>query len=345
MAIRVSCPSCNNEMQVDETLAGKDVLCPGCKARVTVPSIAAGRPEARPGGTDIERDEGRGEPRPRDLPRWGDSAEYDMPVRRDTSSWAATVTGLNLVFWTALIMLILMIVYLGSVMAMLPQLVGMVPGAPPPPAAIAFSFLAMGVGCSMLVVFIIWFVGVCMCCTVPVESGAKGRAITMTVLIVLSVVAAIIGMVAVFITAISQAQRMGGPPPPGWNPMAGTPLITMIVVGTIDLVLIVALGLMFHKAVANYFHNERLSRHCVWLLIFFVAASVIGFLLNFLGDNPMLHGGDIARGGVTGLAVVSGLWGVFQLLVETIWYLYINRETRRTILEGTPGGGPTAALD
>src|SRR5262245_17039550 len=168
MSIQVSCPSCKSDVFVDEALAGKDILCPTCKQRMTVPSFAAGRPEVKLGGTEIEEsDAGRGGV---GLPRWREGDDYEIPARRDPARWSATVTGLNLIFWTTLIMTILLVMFQGVAVAMgaNPQVFGgQNPQNPPPPEMVAFGLGALGLLCVLFVLAVIWFVGLCICCTVP----------------------------------------------------------------------------------------------------------------------------------------------------------------------------------
>lgn len=333
MAIRVSCPSCKSDVHVDENLAGKDILCPSCKERLTVPSIAAGQPEAMPGDSDVEDDRYREGAAPRGgLPRWGEDEDYETPLQRDTGRWNATVTGLNLIFWTSLVCIVLFVLMQGIALAMgnNPQMLGVNPGGPPPPQAMAFGLGMMVLGCAMIVLGIVWFVGMCLCCTVPAESGAKGRAITTVVLIGVTFVGGIIFFIAMFVFMVGQVQKMGAPPPPGQFPFPLPALLTVAALAALDGAVMTTLWLLFHKAIADFFRNNRLSKHCVWFIIFYLGTSVVTWILNLVA-NPMFHGGDLLQG-PTPLLMVAQLWGILLMIALSVWYLYINRETQRTIL-------------
>lgn len=334
MSISVTCPSCQSSVHVDESLAGKDILCPSCNERVTVPSLAAGRPEARPGAdrNAIEEGEERARRRERDadLPRWSDAEDYPLPPSGDPGRWGATLAGLALIFWAVLIL---------AVLAGITQVVALAAGSNPavmfggpggggnPQQAVALGLGMMALGCGMLILMIIGFVGMCMCCTVPSESGAKGRAITTVILVVLFLVTVIIFTIALFVTAINQAQRMGGPGP-GF-PFGQSTLIALMVSVTLGELLIVTLWLMFHKAIADHFHNARLARASVWFVVAFLVYLVVSQLLQFL-INPMLMPGALPT--TVTLMLVSA-WGLVGMSGLSVFYLLIVRETRRSILE------------
>ncbi len=336
MSIEVSCPSCKSDVFVDEALAGKDILCPTCKQRVTVPSFAAGRPEAKLSGSEIEEgDAGRGGLEA-GLPRWREGDDYSIPARRDPGRWSATVTGLNLIFWTSLIIVILAVIMQGALLAMGGNVLGQPnPQNPPPPEAVALGLGMMAFICVVIVLGIIWFVGLCMCCTVPAESGAKGKAIGTVILIVLGIVGGIIAGIAIVVYAIGQAQQMGGPPP-GQMPLPLGALIGITIGGALLGAVMIVLWMLFHKSIANYFGNERLARHCVWYLMFYFATAVITWLLNFIA-NPIFHGGNI-NAPPTPMMIASQVWALALMIAQSVWYLWINRETKRTILEDQPGG-------
>lgn len=340
MSIQVSCPSCKSDVFVDEALAGKDILCPTCKQRMTVPSIAAGRPDVKLSGAEFEEeDSGRGG-MTAGPPRWREGDDYDVPARRDPGRWNATVTGLNLIFWTSVVMVILFLIMQGVGLAMgnNPQMMGAQnPQNPPPPEAVAAGLGMMGVFCVMFVLMIIWFIGMCMCCTVPAESGAKGKAITTIVLFALTVVGGIIAAVAVSVVMVGQMQKMGGPPPPGQMPFPVPGLIGIAVGAGLLAAVMTIMWLLFHKAIANYFANERLSRHCVWFIMFYLVSTLISWLLNFLA-NPMFRGGNVLEA-PTPLFIGAQVWGLATMLAISVWYLWINRETKRTILEDQPAAG------
>ena len=340
MAIRVSCPSCKADVHVDDTLAGKDIICPSCRGRVTVPSIAAGSPEARagaPAGDEYDDDdrirEGQGEP---SLPRWSDRDDYDLPRRHDPTRWSATLTGLAMIFWTSIVSVVIIVIIagIGFAMGSNPQMMfGGGGGAQPGAEMMAMALVVSGLGCVLLILFIIAFVGLCMCCTVPSESGAKGRAITTVILICVSVVMFIVYIVAVAVMAVNQVQMMGAPPPPGQLPFSPATFMVITIVGAIDVILIVTLWLMFHKAIADHFRNSRLSRGCVWYLIAFVVYQIGAVILQFIA-YPILQGGNVMVMPMnTPGMIVTQIWGVVWMVGLSTAYLLIVRETRRSIQE------------
>ena len=336
MAIRVSCPSCKSDVHVDESLAGKDILCPSCKERLTVPSIAAGQPQMMPGDEDEQSfREGAG---PGGMPRWGEREdEYDLPSRRDPSRWNATVTGLNLIFWTGLVLVIVSVIVQAASLAMgnNPQMFGPAPGAQPPAEAMAFGLGMMAAGCVIIVLAIVSYVGMCMCCTVPSESGARGKAIATVVLIAVSVVGGIVGVIAMSVATVAQIQKIGGPPPPGVMPFPAGPMIAFFVVMFLDFILLVTLWLLFLRSIAHYFRNDRLSKLCIWFIVVYAATTVVNAALNFIA-NPIFTGGNLLEAR-SALLMVAAVWGLVVMVGMSAWYLYINRETKRTILEDQAG--------
>jgi hypothetical protein len=340
MAIEVECPSCQSAVHADDSLAGKDILCPNCQQRVTVPSIASGKPEAMPRRDDAwderyEEGRGEGEGRREPLPRYrGAADEYDLPVRDDRSRWSATLTGLALIFWTGMFIAVCfsIIVVVGMALGTNQQLFAANPGNPPAGGMVAAALGISALGCISLVLAIITFVGMCMCCTVPSESGAKGRAITTVLLVVVTILAAIIFAIVLFVQTFQHARQMGGPPPPGWNPLSTTGLVVTSIVGTLDGILIIALWLMFHKAIADYFQNTRLARNCVWYLVAYIVYTIGGGILNVMA-NPLLQGGNVFAPVDRTYLILSQGWTLVWLIGLTVWYLLIVRETRRTIME------------
>jgi predicted Zn finger-like uncharacterized protein len=340
MAIEVECPSCQSAVHVDDSLAGKDVLCPNCQQRITVPSIASGQPGAMPrrGEESDERfEEGRGEGRGgrEAMPRYRESHDdYDVPVRDDRARWSATLTGLGLIFWTWIFIaaLFALITLLGMALGTNQQLFAGNPANPPAGPVVAAGLGVMAMACVAIILGIITYVGMCMCCTVPAESGAKGRAITTVLLIALTIVAAIIFFIVLFVQTFQHARQMGAPPPPGWMPFSTTGIIVISVVSALAGILIVTMWQMFHKAIADYFQNTRLARNCIWYLVAYVVYTIGGGILNLMA-NPMLQGGNMFAPVDQTLLILSQAWVLAWLIGLTIWYLLIVRETRRTIME------------
>src|SRR5262245_18113631 len=337
MAIRVSCPSCKSDVHVDESLAGKDILCPSCKERMTVPSIAAGRPETMPGGTDVDDDdryrEGAG---PQGgLPRWRED-EIDMQRGHDTPRWTATATGLALIFWNWLVIAILGVIFM--VMSLFfasdAQAMALRPGAPPPPQIVMFGFIFIGLICLVVILLSIAFVGMCLCCTVPAESGAKGRAITSVVLVGVSVVLVVIFILVSAIESVQMVQKMGWPPRPGQVPLTPCTMAAVTIIGVADVVALVTMWMLFHRAIAGYFGNKRLARVSLAFIVAFLLYEA-GSLVLKIFVNPALQGGNVFQMRVDSPGmIIATIWGAFWLIILAVMFLWIVHETRRTILEG-----------
>ena len=337
MAIQVSCPSCESAVHVDDTLAGKDILCPNCQQRITVPSIASGRPEAKPRGGDAwdeNIEEGRGEDRGgrESIPRYrAADDDIDLPPLRDRHRWNATTSGLSLLSWTwALLAVVLALGHALTMAGGRNQQFFMGGGGNPQAGSVALAVGMMVTGCSSLVLYIVGFVGMCMCCTVPSESGAKGRAITALLLVVLLIVGMIVFMVVLFFALIQQAQRMGAPPAPGQLPPNA--LLLAMILGGVGSVLIVTMWLMFHKAIADYFQNVRLARATIWFVVAFAVFQISSRTLDVLAQSELFQGNLLATPD-TLMLVLAGVWGSVGIIGLSIWYVYIALETRRTILE------------
>jgi len=107
----------------------------------------------------------------------------------------------------------------------------------------------------------------------------------------------------------------------------------MTIVFGLDGLLLVALWLMFHKAIADYFQNSRLAWGCVWYIICYLVYAIGNGMLNFIA-NPMLQGGNVLAVPInTPLLIAAQVWGIAWMIGLSVWYLFIVRETRRTILE------------
>jgi hypothetical protein len=339
MAIRVSCPSCQSEVHVDDTLAGKDIICPSCRERLTVPSLATGRPEMRPEGAsrdDYDRDDDRirkGRREDAGMPRWSDGDDdYNMPRRHDPTRWNATLTGLALMFWSHIAMVALVAVVAVAAVAMgasLQQMFGN-PGAPPPPGAAGVVVGILVFGCLFLVVFIIFYVGMCMCCTVPSECGAKGRAITAVVLVGVTILGSIIVGMAMGIHGINQGRG-------GQIMIAPTALVVISIVTGLAYLLIVALWMMFHRAIAVHFQSPGLARGCVWFVVMYAVYAFGHQTLQILQimDNPMFAAGNIAAMQLNSpMLIIGQIWAFAWILGLSIAFLLIIRATRRAIVVG-----------
>jgi hypothetical protein len=336
MAIQASCPYCRSETAVDESRAGQDIVCPHCQNHFTAPSVTAGRPAARPDaimpawGDDLDGGE-RGERGPRwSAPHY---PEDDERMPRDASRWNATVTGLGLMFWGMLVAAVLAVIMVvaGLLMSTDPRVFMIGPGGQPPPELLAFGFLMLGLGCAFVVLGIILIVGMCMCCTAPPESGARGKAIGALVLIGVGILGLCVFFGAVGLAGINQARQFGGAPAPGQLPFDPALYLAGIAAGSLVQVLVVALWMLFHKRIADYFGNRRLAQLSVWFIPCFAVYAVGAQLLQFVA-NPQLMQGNLLAPEPTWTRIAQ-MWALVWVVGLSIWLLYIFRETRRTILE------------
>jgi hypothetical protein len=344
MAIQVSCPSCRSEAAVDDSLAGKDVLCPHCQARITVPSLAAGAPD------ELRAVERRA--LERRAPAWDDSgyseemstpryrgADEDFSSSRDaTAAWGTTATGLGLIFWSGAFLAVITAIMnlLGMFLGNNPQGMGMGGagggmGGGPAPAAAGVLGATMLAGCLIFILIVVSFVGMCMCCTAPPESGARGRAIATVVGTVLYVLGVIVVSVVSTFAAVNQI-RQGGGPQPGQMPFPPGLFITLMVVGGVAGVILMWLWMMFHKAVADHFQYPGLARASVLFVIAFVGFTLVGQVLNLIANPQMLEGNLLAPPPNPTLALLAQAWGLLGMVALMVWFLVIVRETRRTIL-------------
>ena len=120
-------------------------------------------------------------------------------------------------------------------------------------------------------------------------------------------------------------------------PFSSEGLIAFTIVIGLDVILMATLWLMFHKAIADYFHNRSLARSCVLYLIVYLVVNVISNVLNFM-SNPMLQGGNVFAmpAGPTTMMYVASIVQLVSMVGLMVWYLLIVRETRRTIVEDEP---------
>lgn len=323
MSIQVTCPSCRNTMLVDDHLAGRDVVCPQCDRRLTAPSFSAERPDLGPGVGPALPPYRAGEWDEPQRGRWGD--DEDFQDRRPQGTWSVTLAGLSVMFWA-----ILSLAVVSEIASILNIVVGQNPGlfmnaGNPRGDEMALAGGLMVVGCAILGLAITGFVGMCMCCTVPQESGAKGKAIASVILVVLFVVAVIIAVIVFFAWMMNLAA--GGGPPPAQFPISFNTLIVVTVAAGMGQLLIVGAWLLFHKAIADHFHNSSLSRNAVWF--------IVGFAVNLMGNivlQSMLMRDLLAPD--QKLMVAGILWSMAWTLALSIWYLYIVAQTRRTIIDG-----------
>ena len=91
--------------------------------------------------------------------------------------------------------------------------------------------------------------------------------------------------------------------------------------------------------------NRTLARLCVGYVLGFVLYEIGSVALNFV-TNPMFRGGNVFQMQMnTPWMIVSAIWGGILIIGLSVTYLYIVRDTRRTILENRPPAEGEGAYD
>jgi hypothetical protein len=215
-------------------------------------------------------------PRARD---WGDDAAVSV---EPGTAWATTRMGLSVMYHGLLIILYGLIGYVCLACLAFGLMAGRGAGQG---AELLVGCIALLVVLAMLGGGITAFVGMCMCCAVPRESGARGHIIGSLLSALLVVLLAILFFAFLIIQAI---QNKADPPPEAV--FAGA-----LVLGLLSLLSHV-LFILFLRAVANFFHNTNLAKNAVVYLCCYVvftgASFAVNFLLGAMARNPKL--GDAA---------------------------------------------------
>jgi MFS family permease len=316
MALRVACPSCRSEVVVDQVMAGCEVACPRCGGRFTAPSnTTAPSPSISPATFAPLDEPTHHEPELESLPRFDRRRDLDIgTLRVDVGRrWKTTVVGLGMMFWATIAMVGTMFPLL--ITAGIADHLGRRAGQPPGPEHAAVIALFFGLICVMLLLAALYYVGMCLCCGVPPESGARGRAIAAVLLSGLFVVAGFFTIMALIVAAAQQQGR---------EPITPGVAVVVALAFTFLAWAIFIFWMLFHRAVALYFGNRSLARAALFYLLAYVAVMLSGVLMIAITADPP---GNPAAG----LAVL------FNLLSNTalfIWFLVILRRTRRTIVEG-----------
>jgi hypothetical protein len=209
-------------------------------------------------------------------------------------------------------------------------------------AAAAGSLVIAG-SCVAILVFltggILGFVGVCMCCTVPSESGTKGLVVGALVCLI---VAFVLGLFAGAVEATAQqnvrqqgGRGFGGVPRGPVNVRQQNPVATGIqLVGNLVGLAGQVLFILFLRGVAQFFRNDRLAQSAARYLIFL--GSFIGgcFLFGILMGVFLAAG--VAGGNAPPVAAlaVAGVFAIAALVcavVMLLWLLDLLKRTRITI--------------
>jgi hypothetical protein len=181
--------------------------------------------------------------------------------------------------------------------------------------------VVMASGCLRLLAGLLILIGVCMCCAIPSESGARGWATG----VIISLVLCFVAFVGVILFAI--AQGMGG---------VGGGVDEAVVLVGVGVIYLIALagGLFFTlllRAAARFWGDLILGSHFV---VCFVASLVLGVVV--VGAVIALAGGAALLGpgafGAAAPVAIVGTCGVLVVVLAlTVWFLTLLNRLRLLI--------------
>ncbi len=342
------CPECDTELTRSELASG---YCPVCAAPLG--GSSSGYRERRSSAADYpderEYSRGRGDRgdyrRDEDRDRYSrdryddyddryddrydDYDDYDRYDRRRDSSaaWSKTSKGLsNMLIGIAMVLIAAAVMFVVVLLGV--AIAGPGGGGRNMQAYGVFALLA--VGTSAIVIFVgalLGFIGYCMCCHVPKESGARN-------FIVWSLICFLLSVMGGFMQGCMGASAgPGGPPPADLAPVM---MMMTLVQNGLNLASWI-LFLLFLRGVALYFDNQGLATSCMVYLCTAVGVGVLFVILllttsMFAFANPAMFRGNPqaffgAMMGVVGVVAIAAI-GLY------IWYIILLVQTRNTIREG-----------
>lgn len=176
------CPRCGASLDSYELDEGR---CGNCMSSLpsrysSDPVASWSRPE--PPRRD-EPDYRRPDPDDYDRPypsrdRYDDDPYDTRRTYRDPARWSQMRTGVGMLFWG--LVLIALAAILGLATAFMGSAVG---GREGRDVAAVLGFLVLGV---VVIAGLLMFIGTCLCCTIPAESGGRGWAIGLIILMVVN---------------------------------------------------------------------------------------------------------------------------------------------------------------
>lgn len=283
-----TCARCGASLPRD-VFDSPDPRCPACGAVQPDDSFrerfVPGSPPAPParGGESPYR-------RSEDYPDYDDYQGRDGAVL--SGGWITARTGLWMIFWTSLFIAVSTGIFTIFAAAM-----GIPMGGPfgnqarPNPNQMMMQMEGLAVammayGCLTIIVAIVGYVGLCLCCAVPRESGARGKAIGTAILIAVAVVLLISASTILGFRAAAQQMRGGGPP----DPVAMTrsimlPMLLISVGFTLLLVIAQVLFSLFLRRVAQCFGRPDLGRAAMWYLGASLLFTGLNLTLQILQTN------------------------------------------------------------
>jgi hypothetical protein len=297
--ITVRCPNCQAVVSFPPERAGDSAPCTSCGTLLVLPrsggeQVAAGAPPAPasqgiqppssrlPAGYD---DEGYGGGRgwERDDDRDRDYAHGEMA--RTVGRWRVARSGLMIVFISLIFVLVFTTIMVVASAAMGLDMERNPFGRPQMnPNLQGGEGAIVAVVCGMFIALIAGFVGLCLCIAVPRESGAKGHAIATVVMIVIGVVIALVGGLAIGLQAaqgMAQALQGGAAAPDRVLNAIRMMVILTIIAGLIFYVAAVFFALHL-RAIALYFARPALGTHIIVVLILYGLTVVLTILFQIM---------------------------------------------------------------
>jgi hypothetical protein len=348
VAITLRCPECQQVVQFSDHLAGLHGRCPLCSATVTVRE-AGGDPhrervaEAPPLPTAAVMDPRAAAPAPRDFgpppryeeeePRYGrydGRDDYGRLTEESAPAWGTTRTALTLIKSGMLVVFFALLGVFVVAMCMGAMFRGMGrPGRGEEGVVLLAGGLWLATTAALVVGGLLWFIGTCMCCSVPTESGAKGLAIGSMLCLILYVLLILFAVFMLLALGFNRGPGFGGGPEPGAVVLFMGLWIVAILLGITSHILFV----LFLRSVARFFGNESVAGSCIGYLVLSLVwlFGLVGFVF-FMGFFASMQAGqgmvqrrlDIVM--VGGLVVFIVMW-----LVAFFWLLNLVGQTRDLI--------------
>jgi predicted Zn finger-like uncharacterized protein len=353
MPVPIACTSCRARFNVNETTIGKRVKCPKCQTvfqAAPADGIAGGAPRPpaaagyQQGAPPQPQAHGGGYGAPM---QHGGYAPSPPMHHHGGGSWGTARTGLLLVL-ISLIGITAIVFIFGMYIVIAPSAgaFGRLQGGAET-AGILFIFL----GCTSIILGLLWFIGLCLCCTAP-YGPAKSRAKVALFSIIGIVVLSLIGFVLSLVMAQSVAndfqdvviqqqnfqQFNKGQPPPfpqmqaqraantGW----GLLIMWIVLYGLMGILGLVGFifWIMFFMAVADYFRSPALRTQAVLTIILLLLGPVVFYGVMFLMWRMNL---GLVAARIFGILIIVIFGGVYTQ------YAFMVAKAMSVIKRGTGG--------
>jgi hypothetical protein len=247
-------------------------------------------------------------------PRRRAEREYDSSDRGTLPGWETTRAGLGLISIALNIILYTLLGYLAlTLVSVVLALAGAGMGAGM--GLVIGHCVVLVAGVLFLVAGILYFIGQCMCCAVPAESGGKGLAITSLLCLILLLAGVGIG-VAYLVLSLRRDE---------------IPSNSLVNGATLGLGLLGLVGhgsfVLFLRAVANFFGNSRLAAYALAYLCCYVVLTLAHWAGSFLLQAmPRLQQQQFA-GALSILVLLAFVILAVVLLAVFLWLVVAVRKT------------------